>query len=248
MKTLRLLAAAFIVSSAVAGTISPEVADKSHVEYGKKFPFVARLLCANEDGQKDGSCVLIGDRWAITAAHVVEDMDEWVIVTDDGKRHVVEGVAVHEDFRRGAFRDGGDIAVCKSRDSFGLDWYPALYDGKDEAGKVVSIAGYGATGTFTDGRNPFSDGLRRAGSNVIDEATEGQIFCSVGNGRKTSLEFLIAPGDSGGGLFIGNRLAGVNSHVSVSGTLPPQGVLGEESSHTRVSDYLDWIRKEARCE
>lgn len=234
--------------AAIGGTISPDVDDAKHVEYGRKFGYVARIVCTNDkaDTSHFGSCVLIDSRWALTAAHVVDGMDKWVIITDDGIRHDVSGVSISGDYSKGKFGEG-DIAVCRSESDFGLDWYPPLYEGRDERGRIASIAGWGAAGTFSNGRVFASDGIRRAGSNVIDDTGEGYIMCSVGSGRQTTLEFLIAPGDSGGGLFIDNRLAGINSHVSVSGTRPPRGVYGEESGHTRVSDYVDWIRKEIDC-
>lgn len=248
--TIRLFAAITIAFSAasLAGTINPETDDSCHVEYGRKFKYVARLLCRNSETGKchDASCVLIDQKWAVTAAHVVDGMDEWVVVTDDGVRHEVSGVSISEDYVKGRFGDG-DIAVCRSESDFGLSWYPPLYTGRDEQGRIASIAGWGAAGDFANGRTRQCDGIRRAGSNIVDEVGDGYILCSVGVGVGTTLEFLIAPGDSGGGLFIDNKLAGINSHVSVSGTSPPRGVYGEESGHTRISDYGDWIRKEIDC-
>jgi hypothetical protein len=230
-----------------AGTVNPDIPDSEHVEYGKKFGYVARLVCENEESGvcHDASCVLISPMVAITAAHVVDGMDSWEIYTDDGVRHEVRSVIVHEDYVKGNFGEA-DIAICISSDAFGLAWYPPLYDGRDEAGRVASIAGFGATGTFTKGREK-ADGVRRAGSNVIDDVEGAYLTCSVGEGTATRLEFLLAPGDSGGGLFIGNSLAGVNSFVMVSGTEPPKGVLGEQSGHTRISDYKSWIEKETDC-
>ena len=246
------VARAIVIATCVVlcgGTIDPKNSDSQHIEFGKKFPFVARLFCKSKDGSlvHDGSCVLVADRWAITAAHVVDGTDEWVVVTDDGQRHEVSGVSVHEDFRRGLF-SRGDIAVCRSKDSFGLAWYPDLYEDRDEKGKRVTIAGFGMAGCLDSGRCGPTDGLRRAGSNIVDEVEEGYIVCSAGSGETTSLEFLIAPGDSGGGLLIKNSLAGINSHVSVLGKAAPKGVYGEQSGHTRISEYIDWIRKEMDCD
>jgi hypothetical protein len=240
---------AFAVVASFAGTMLPEKDDSEYVAYAKKFPYVAVLKCrSGETGESQvASCVLIDGRWAVTAAHVVDGMNEWVVVTDDGKQHVIEGVSIHADYRRGK-HGAGDLAICRSKDDFGLPWYPPLYEGSDERGRVASIAGFGAVGTFRDGRTKPCDGVRRAGSNVVDEAGEGYLVCTAGGDRTTSLEFLIAPGDSGGGLFIGNRLAGVNSYVSTFGKSPPRGVHGDHSGHTRISDYRDWIRKEMRCD
>lgn len=244
------LASVVIVSLLlVSGTIDPKKDDAKYVEFGKKFPFVARLVCKPRGGgpEHDASCVLIGDRWAVTAAHVVDGMDEWVVITDDGARHELEGVSIHEGYRRGDF-SRGDIAVCRSKDDFDLDWYPPLYDGDDESGKTATIAGFGMSGTLLSGRTVLSDGTRRAGTNRIDDVKDGYIVCSTTDNPSSSLEFHIAPGDSGGGLFIVNSLAGINSHVSVSGSNPPKGVYGEESGHTRISEYRDWIAKETQCD
>jgi secreted trypsin-like serine protease len=54
------------------------------------------------------------------------------------------------------------------------------------------------------------------------------------------LEFLIASGDSGGGLFIDNKLAGIHSCVMTVGK-NPQSKYGEESGHTRISNFIEWI-------
>jgi hypothetical protein len=54
---------------------------------------------------------------------------------------------------------------------------------------------------------------------------------------------MIAQGDSGGGLFIGNKLAGINSFLMASDK-QPDGTYGDESAFTRVSLYADWVESE----
>jgi secreted trypsin-like serine protease len=55
------------------------------------------------------------------------------------------------------------------------------------------------------------------------------------------LEFIIAPGDSGGGLFIENDLAGIHSGVIEDKINKGKSKYGAVSAHTRVSVYKDWI-------
>jgi len=73
----------------------------------------------------------------------------------------------------------------------------------------------------------------------------------LGYSHALPLEGLIAPGDSGGGLFIttstGTYLAGVNSFVG-SDFGPPRSVYGNFSGHTRVSAFSDWIEARIRGE
>ena len=54
---------------------------------------------------------------------------------------------------------------------------------------------------------------------------------------------MLAPGDSGGGLFIGDRLAGINSFLMASDK-NPNGSYTDESAFTRVSLYTNWIESQ----
>jgi hypothetical protein len=223
---------------ALAGTIDPRKDDAKHREYGDKFKCVARIVCRNAKTgvEQSASCVIVSPRCVVTAAHVVDGCEEHFVLCDNGERHDIESVATHPDF---ANEKSVDLAVCKAKRPFSLDFYPPLHALKDEPGQVASISGYGLTGTFDTG-GVIYDGQKRAGSNVVDRAERGLLICSVDSHRKTELEFLIASGDSGGGLFLGNELAGINSFLMVAGR-SPMARRGEESAHTRISEYREWI-------
>jgi hypothetical protein len=66
-------------------------------------------------------------------------------------------------------------------------------------------------------------------------------MCDASRSDKESrLEFLISHGDSGGGLFINKKLAGINSLV-FSSDGKPDSSWRDESGHTRISLFIDWI-------
>ncbi len=234
-----------LIFAAVAGTIAPEQSDQRHVEYGKQFKSVARLSCRNVSTNhvQQASCVILSPTWVITAAHVVDGTDDWVVTTDDGKSLPLKSISIHKDFKGGHGRN--DVALGRVDGEFALDCYPDLYNGDDEVGKVVTIAGYGLHGTWDTGAVE-SDDKKRAGSNTVDTAYGDLLVCSVDGGICTDLEFLIGSGDSGGGLFIGNQLAGINSFVMVAGR-KPKSKRGEESGHTRISCCKSWIEQEMSC-
>ena len=116
------------------------------------------------------------------------------------------------------------------------------------------------TGTGNSGGTKL-DGVKRGAQNVISQIENNRLLVadfekqssggpfSLGRSPAQPMEGLIAPGDSGGGLFIttpaGTYLAGVNSFVG-SDFGAPRSVFGNFSGHTRVSAYRDWIEAHIR--
>lgn len=238
-------------SVAIAGTIDPSNSDDKYIQYGEKHACVlpiegiVKLNIQNSDGTKTvsakytASCVAISDRWVITAAHVIKDTDSRFVINGSERIEVLIGI-IPADFDDNAFGKK-DIALCYLSKSLNLNFYPELYHGNDEVGKISSQAGYGATGTFHTGMSK-NDGKKRAGSNIVDDIESDLLICSVHKTPKTSLEFLICKGDSGGGLFIDQKLAGIHSCV-FSDDGNPNSDHGDTSGHTRISVFHKWIKE-----
>lgn len=225
-----------------SGTIHPEILDSKYVEYGKKFTYVYRLCGSYNDGKVFcASSVAIDPHFLLTAAHVVKDAKTCVVKDASGNDiHKAKEIIVNKDFEDRNF-GFNDIAIIYVEDQLKIDFYPELYEDDDEVNKICSISGYGLNGTFETGCVK-SDEYRRAGSNKIIRIENELLICDPSNHNRTELEFLIASGDSGGGLFIGNKLAGINSCV-MAADKKPDSTYGDESGHTRVSIYKGWIRK-----
>jgi hypothetical protein len=230
-------------SLASGGTRDPNTPDDKYVEFGKSFPWVVPIenvidceKCEKTHTQR-ASAVLIRPNWALTAAHVVKGAREQVLIVGD-KRHDVTYHVWHRDFSddKTGFHD---IALCYSPKEFGLDSYLPLYRKTDEVGQAVTISGWGSHGTFLTGAGAI-DGKQRAGHNSISSEFNTVLVATPGRPKKFPLEFMIAPGDSGGGLFIGNELAGINSFLMASDG-NPNGSYTDESAFTRVSLYVDWV-------
>ena len=232
-----------ISAHSFAGTIDPSTPDQKYVKYGEDFLYIGKLCGTYEDGSKFcASAVAIDDYNIITAAHVVKGAATCKI-TINSKTICVNNIICHKDYEENLFGIA-DIAIGHCDSKIGLGFYPALYEDDTEVGDVCSISGYGLTGTFKTGAYKY-DGKKRAGSNRIDRIEKDLLICDPsprGSKWYTSLEFLIASGDSGGGLFIDNRLAGINSCVMVAGR-SPKSSYGEESGHTRISKFIEWIKK-----
>jgi secreted trypsin-like serine protease len=235
-----------------AGTRDPNTPDSKYVEFGQQFPGVvkikAKAKCTNpecklKEHEQFGSAVIIGPNWILTAAHVVHGTTNQVIIKDDGTEYPLQHLIVHDEYVEEKV-GWNDLALGYSPTEFKLDFYTPLYTEQDEMGKAITIAGYGIQGTFTSGANPEkSDQKKRAGHNVVDAHADAVLFCSPTAGRtRMPLEFLITPGDSGGGMFIGNKLAGINSFL-LAADKKTDGTYGDEAAFTRVSLYTHWVSR-----
>lgn len=226
-----------------AGTTDPSVSDTKYLEYGKTFHCVYKICGSYNDGKRFcASAVIIDPHWILTAAHVVKDHKICIIHKND-KAHEVKKIFINKDFETDGFGIA-DIALGYVEEDIGLEFYPALYKENDEENKVCSISGYGLTGTFFTGANK-SDDAQRAGLNHIDRIERDLLICSPStktSKKHTELEFLISSGDSGGGLFIDGKLAGINSCVLAIDKKPDSNY-GDESGHTRVSKFIEWINR-----
>lgn len=223
-----------------AGTIDPDITDAKYISYGDKFLYIGQITgLTHDDEPYYASGVAYKDNIIITAAHVLSSTKNQ-IVSINNKLIEVDKFIIHEKYNAKNF-GYYDIGIIKLKKNIDLDWYPSLYEAKDEVGKVCSLSGFGATGTFATGSNR-SDKYRRAGSNMIDNIDRGMLICTPSiNIKKTELEFMIAPGDSGGGLFIGNKLAGIHSCIMAEGH-KAKSDYKTESGHTRISDHVEWIK------
>lgn len=230
-----------------AGTVDPSTPDSKYVEYAKDFHYVFLICGTGSDGKMFcGSAVAIDKHHILTAAHVVESYQTCYMMINEKKYNISE-VIVHKTFETNQFGIG-DIAIGYCEDDFGLSFYPSLYEDENEIGEICSIAGYGLTGNFLTGAIK-SDGNRRAGSNLVDRIEKDMLICTPsrkGDKGYTSLEFLIASGDSGGGLFIDGKLAGINSCIISSDRSSPNSRYNEESGHTRISKFAGWIHENKR--
>jgi V8-like Glu-specific endopeptidase len=227
-------------TDSIAGTRLPSVPDSKYLEYGKKHQCVLPIqgIMSNDlNSTFRGSCILISPKYIITAAHVVAGSLSQNVIFNN-KVVPVSIIAIHSDWKYD--KTGiADIAVGKLSKPINLDFYPELYTESDEMSKVCSMAGYGHHGTFKTGWKPF-DNKRRAGSNLVAEMYKDCLLVKSDDAH-TSLEFLIAPGDSGGGMFIDQKLAGINSFIMATDGKGDSDY-GDDACFTRISKFIPWIK------
>jgi hypothetical protein len=238
-------------SLAAAGTRDPNTPDAQYLEFGKKFPFVVRICTHSEHTDAQGnkytehacaSAVVIRPHWVLTAAHVFSDAERATVRTEDGTKFPLVKLIPHKDYKPESV-GWHDIALGRTAAPIELEFYPKLYTKTDELNQACTFAGWGLAGTFHTG-GTHSDNKRRAGHNKIDSLSDAVLLCTPSRGaERFPLEFMITPGDSGGGMFLGNELAGINSFLLASDG-KPNGTYTDETAFTRVSLYADWVESQ----
>jgi hypothetical protein len=255
--------------SAQAGMILDGVNDSLYRSWSNQFPS-AGLISGG------GSGTLIAPDLVLTAAHV--NLGDFTI---GGKTYTGASIVRHPQYvlNGNNLNFGFDIAVIRLSTIVDNVTPTTWYKGTAELGKVMSLTGFGQTGVGSLA-SPSGGGVARAGTNTIDliesfsNGSGGQVgaqnailladfdspngfgapgqYNTMGSATPNPLEYHLATGDSGGGVFLQENgvwyVAGVNSGVSSQFDLTQKAGdntqifgYGAVSYITRVSSFQDFI-------
>lgn len=233
------------IPPAPAIVIRHDRADARYRELGAKYPAVGQIL------PNGLSSVLIGPRWVLTAAHVGEALIPFDLrVRFKGSNYAVEKIILHPDWIKSGEAAGRDVALLKLARPV-TDVEPALlYDRKDEVGKLITFAGWGATGNGLTGPSDM-DGALRGAHNRADRADDTTLYFTFDAPPKgEELEGISGPADSGGPALLeeGGRLYTIGVSSGNSGAGGEHCKYGTTEEYARVSAARPWILEAMRSD
>ena len=244
-----------------AGTIRHDRPDEAYTSLANLFPSVGYLETKFSSGENTCSATLIKPSYILTAAHCIDIKNQTPLSASfqaGDTPYSATNITAHRGWfsSNGDFSAGYDIALVRLNAPVLHRPSATLFIGFDESEQIGTYVGFGATGNGFTGYLPNTKGTKRAGQNIIElgsswELSESLLFSDFDhplildptkpNTIPLELEYMIAPGDSGGGLFINGHLAGVNSFGWGLKDGWNNSSYYDVVGSTRISSHLNWI-------
>ncbi|MEP7268866.1 MAG: trypsin-like serine protease [Saprospiraceae bacterium] len=223
-----------------------------------------------QENRIKGSCVLLGPRIALTAAHTLLKTNDSPLEIEFGNQRIkIDSFKIHPLYFS---NKGADIALLYLSQSIENIPFPRLNKSKKELNHIATSVGFGNFSVANNPRDIVDAGrLKSAGQNILDSIAgtplangllpfvyadfdnpDSDKMNKSGSSTALPLEYGLDGGDSGGGMFIRIKgkeiLAGINAiqNKNIADILRTGTFYGSSSEWVRISVFRKWIIKESK--
>lgn len=256
-------------AQALAGVIRHDRDDQQYRDLGNlpEYQAVGQVRADVNGASRLCSGTLIAPDWVLTAGHCLSNTTaEGVFYQQLGQTLYASQIIVHPQFT-GVPSGGSDLGLVRLASPSELFTPAQRMRDLIPLGATATIVGFGLTGDGHTGSVMGTQGVKRAGQNVVNvnglrvESETGDLFpesvlfadfdnpddagdSAWGSSTPLDLEYQTAPGDSGGGWFVhhggAERLYAVHSFgLAFDGA--NDNDYGDASAGTRVTRFNSWI-------
>jgi hypothetical protein len=238
-----------------AATIRDDQPDGDYIDLGGRPEYAPVGKFVNSWGYT-GSATLIAPDWLLTGAHNLVAASSGTF-TINGSSYTSSGLFLNPSWQSSNPMGGYDFGLVHLSTAVAGITPATLYTGSSEFGQTAAFVGFGLTGTGLTGYRTL-DNQKRAFQNIIDgdfgnpavllgcdfDNPHSAADNAFGDPNPLRLEGSVAPGDSGGGVFLTidsqTYLAGVISFVAATDG-SGNSDYGDVNGFGRVSAFTPWI-------
>jgi hypothetical protein len=200
--------------------------DEDYINLGSNFNNIVRIETENSFG----SGIILNDNTIITSAHNLK-FKKNIKIIDQYKEIRPQNIIYHKN---------KDIVILKTLENLNVNKVIQFYNGNYK-NETFIIVGYGYTGTGQTGA-VLRDFKKRAGNIVCNEQNGDFCECLFKDYDGLETEACAAKGDSGGGVFFEENLAGIITYVTGKGG---DGVAdssyGDKTAFIPINTIEEWI-------
>lgn len=242
-------------ASTILHTVDPQL----YRDEAALYPMVGKVTGSGFSG----SGVMLSDRWVLTAGHVSQGKESGGVFNVGGTDYAIESTILHPGYSTSGSSYSNDIGLLHLSTAItGVDAARMFRFGPPASilGREATYVGHGFTGTgLTGAQVPVE---LRAFTNLIEfygdqygltttsfvsdfDNPTGTSNRQDSNPVATRLEGAVAPGDSGGGVFVtvdGTRyLIGINSYSGAVSPATENSKYGGLSGAVDLQQFHSWI-------
>lgn len=248
-----------LASTIIAPEDDPLVTAQMYRDEAELYPMVGKVTGSGFSG----SGVMISDRWVLTAGHVSQNKQTGGVFNVGGVNYTIESTILHPGYSTSGTSYSNDLGLLYlSTAVTGVSAAEMLHLEPPASilGREATYVGFGYSGTgLTGAQLPIE---LRAFTNLIEfygdqyGLTTTSFVSDFDNPNGTSnrqdsdpvatrLEGAVAPGDSGGGVFVTEEgvryLIGVNSYSGYVSLATSNSKYGGLSGAVDLQQFHSWI-------